>query len=136
MDYSSTGFLEFHAFTAGEALPIPNINIRITGGEEANRGTDYSLLTDINGETATVPLPAPSLLYSLSPNPPEQPYSKYDVEISGIGYYPKKLVGISVFPDIKSILKIEMVPDSEFSRNVTSPFGTDFSVIQEKEELK
>ena len=134
MEYSSSGFLELHAYTAGEALPIPNINFRISGGEEANRGTDYSVISDRNGDSPVITLPAPSLSFSLTPNAQEQAYSLYDVEVSGQGFYPQKLIGITVFPDILSILRIELVPDGELRRS-TSPPQSD-NVIEQKEELQ
>ena len=135
MDYSSKGYLSVYTYTAEQAIPIPNLNVRISGGEESNRGMDISLMTDRNGESRTVELPTPVISYSLAPYPAEQPYAKYDVEITGEGYYPKKLVGVTVFPEIKSILRLEMVPDSEFSRNVNPPVSTNFSIITEQEDL-
>ena len=133
MDYSSKGYLSVYTFTAEQAIPIPNLNVRISGGEESNRGTDFSLMTDRNGESQTVELPTPVIAYSLFPTPAEQPFAKYDVEIFGEGYYPKKLIGVTVFPGIKSILRLEMVPDSEFLRNVYPPTSTNLSIITEED---
>ena len=135
MENTSNGFLQVQAYTAEEALPIFKINVRISGGEETNRGADFSLMTDRNGETETVTLSTPKIAYSLSPNPEEQPYSKYDVEIYGDGYYPKRLAGVTVFPGIKSLLRVEMIPDASITRAVTPPSSAGSSVIYEKEEL-
>ena len=134
MEYSSSGFLELHAYTAGDALPIPNINFRISGGEEANRGTDYSVISDRNGDSPVITLPAPSVRYSLTPNAAEQAYSLYDVEVYGTGYFPEKLIGISVFPDTLSILRVELVPDGELRRSASPPQSN--NVIEQKEELQ
>ena len=45
MDYSSKGYLSVYTYTAEQAIPIPNLNVRISGGEESNRGMDISLMT-------------------------------------------------------------------------------------------
>ena len=135
MEYSSSGFLEVHTYTADQAIPIPELNVRISGGEEYNRGTDISLLTDRNGETDAVTLPTPILSFSLTPSPAEQPFAKYDVEISGAGYYPKKLLGVSIFPGIKSILQLEMIPNNDLSRDTPPPSTSNYSIITEQEEL-
>lgn len=135
MEYSSSGFLEVHTYTADKAIPIPNLNVRISGGEESNRTADISLMTDRNGETAVVTLPTPIPSFSLSPSPAEQPFAKYDVEIFGPGYYPKKLVGVSIFPGIKSILQLEMIPNDELLRDTRPPSTSNYSIITEREEL-
>ena len=136
MEYSSNGYLQINAYTAEHAIPAPGLNVRVSGGEETNRGVDYSVITDRNGETEVLTLPTPSLSYSLTPNAAEQPFSKYDVQISGDGYYRKTLVGVTDFPGIRSILEVEMVPDSEYRRDVCAPRSTNFSIITESEDLQ
>ena len=136
MKYDSIGYLQINAFTAGGALPAPNVNIRISGIEEGNAQVNYSLITDVDGKTPPLPLPAPSVEYSLSPDPKEQPYANYDVEAYGAGYYPKKIQNISVFSGVKSILPIEMIPNGELSKNVYPPKITNNSVIYGNEDLQ
>ena len=67
MKYDSSGFLEIHTFTAGGALPVPNINVRIIGTEEGNVGITYSFITDRDGISDAIELHAPSVKYSLAP---------------------------------------------------------------------
>lgn len=136
MEYSSQGYLEIHSFTAGGALPTPGVNIRISGSEEGNRGTDVSVYTNSSGITEIISLPVPSGSYSLTPGAAEQPYAQYDVEAYGEGFYPKKLVGVAVFDGIKSILPIELIPNSESIRSTSPPRGSNFSIIHENEELQ
>lgn len=136
MKYDSQGYLEIHSYTAGGALPTPGINIRITGTEEGNRGVDISLYTNSSGITEVVSLPVPSGSYSQAPGAAERPYAQYDVEVSGTGFYPKKLVGVAIFDGIKSILPIEMIPNSEVIRSTTPPRGSNYSIIYENEELQ
>lgn len=135
MKYDSEGSIQISAFTAGGALPVPNISIRITGSEEENIDVDYSVITGRDGVTDTLSLPAPSVFYSLSPNPAEQPYARYTIEAYGAGYYPKRLEDVTIFSGVKSILPLEMIPDANIARNVTPPYSTNNSYITENEDL-
>ena len=136
MQYDSTGFLEIHTFTAGGALPVPNINVRITGTDEGNLGSGYTVTTDADGISDIISLPTPSKSYSMSPGAAEQPYANYDIEAFGAGYYPKKLVGVAIFEGAKSILPMEMVPNAQIRRDTNPPSDTNYSVIYENEELE
>ena len=109
---SSNGGLRIRAYTAGGALPVGGATVRIFGAEENNREVVYSLVTDRDGLTPEVLLPAPSVSYSLEPNPSEQPYALYDVEIIARGYFTRRINGLTVFPDISSVQLINMIPDS------------------------
>lgn len=136
MKYESQGFLQIGAYTAGGALPTPNITVKITGSDEENGGINYSILTDRNGLTDTIALPTPSASYSLAPGSPEQPYAKYNVEASGTGFYPKSIYDVIVFGGVKSILPLEMIPDGGIQRNVNSPSSSNSSIITENEDLQ
>ena len=109
---NSEGKLRIRAYTAGGALPVENALVKIRGAEEDNRLVAYTLVTDFDGLTPEVTLPAPSLEYSLSPDPLEAPYSVYDVEISAPGYYTKRISGLTVFPGVNSIQLVNMIPYS------------------------
>ncbi|MBR4836605.1 MAG: carboxypeptidase regulatory-like domain-containing protein [Clostridia bacterium] len=109
---NSEGKLRIRAYTAGGALPVENALVKIRGAEEDNRLVAYTLVTDFDGLTPEVTLPAPSLEYSLSPDPSESPYSVYDVEISAPGYYTKRISGLTVFPGVSSIQLVNMIPYS------------------------
>ena len=109
---NSEGKLRIRAYTAGGARPVENALVKIRGAEEDNRLVAYTLVTDFDGLTPEVRLPAPSLEYSLSPDPLEAPYSVYDVEISAPGYYTKRISGLTVFPGVNSIQLVNMIPYS------------------------
>ena len=109
---NSEGKLRIRAYTAGGALPVENALVKIRGADEDNRLVAYTLVTDFDGLTPEVTLPAPSLEYSLSPDPSEAPYSVYDVEISAPGYYTKRISGLTVFPGVNSIQLVNMIPYS------------------------
>ncbi|MBO5906529.1 MAG: hypothetical protein J6Q85_00050 [Clostridia bacterium] len=106
------GNFRARAYTAG-ALPVEGATVRILGAEEANRGVAYSLITDVDGLTPSVRLPAPSKEYSMAPDPKEAPYSLYDLEISADGYFPKRIYGVMIFAGISSLQEINMIPSSD-----------------------
>ena len=129
----SAGTLRVRAYTAGGALPIAGAVVRIIGAEEANRLVSRSLITDRNGITEAVSLPAPSISYSLSPSPVEAPFAVYDVEISAEGYYSKRINGVSVFSGVDSVQLANMIPSSSGVQDY--PRGNVNTVIPENESL-
>ena len=135
MKYDSQGFIQISAYTAGGALPVPDLDVRISGNEEGNLGIEYSVKTDRNGLTEVIALPTPSISYSLTPNPSEQPYAKYDIKATGEGFYEKNIYDVSVFSGIKAVLPLEMIPDAGLIRNVASPESSNSSIITENEDL-
>ena len=106
----STGTLRIRAYTAGGALPVSGAIVRIRGAEENNRNISYSVVTDRDGLTPKVTLPAPNVDYSLSPDPAESPFAVYDVEITASGYYPKRIIGLTVFSGIDSVQLVNLIP--------------------------
>ena len=72
--------------TAGGALPVSDVVVRIRGADEENRFVEYSLLTDVDGVTRPTLLPTPPVAASLSPRAPEAPYASYDVDIIKSGF--------------------------------------------------
>ena len=106
----SSGSLRIRTYTAGGALPVKGATVRITGAEEDNRLITYSLLTDRDGQTDVITLPAPSVDYSLSPDPAELPYSVYDLVITAPGYLTKRINGLTVFSGVNSVQLINMIP--------------------------
>ena len=128
----STGSLRIRAYTAGGALPVVGATVRIRGAEEANRLVNYSLTTDRDGITESVSLPAPSVEYSLSPDPVESPFALYDVEIVAPGYYSKTIKGLTVFSGVESIQLVNMIP-GDAGNTENYPRGNINTVITENE---
>ena len=136
MRYDSQGFIQVNAYTAAGALPVPNLNVQISGNEEGNIGIEYFVKTDRNGLTDVIALPAPSVSYSLSPSAAEQPYAKYDIRATADGFYEKNIYDVAVFSGIKAILPLEMIPDAGLIRNVAEPGSSNNAIISENEELE
>ena len=128
------GTLTVRTYTASGALPVENAVVRIFGAEDENLDVAFSLITDSNGSTETVTLPAPSKYYSLSPSAAERPYSLYNVEISADGYYRKSINNISVFSGVHSLQLVNMIPLSK-NELMGFPKGNVSAVIPEYEMI-
>ena len=124
---NSSGTLRIHTNTAGGALPVSGAVIRIMGAEEENRSVSYSVITDHDGLTPRITLPAPETEYSLTPNPNERPFSIYDVEITANGYYPKRILGLNIFSGVDSVQIVNMIPGNIDNNNY--PRGSQNTVI-------
>ena len=131
----SEGSLTVRTYTAGGALPVSGALVRIQGAEEGNRFVSYTLITDRDGLTDRVILPAPSVDYSLSPGPAEAPYAVYDIEISAEGYYTKIIKGLTVFSGIDSVQLVNLIP-STASPIMDYPRGNINASIPENQDLQ
>ena len=131
MSYTDSGTFIVKAYTAGGALPVPKSVVRISGADENNGFIEFSLITDVDGLTPRITLPAPQKGDSLTPNPKEFPYSKYNIEISAEGYYPKRINNVAVFAGTDTFLPINMVPLAIYERGVDFPADTLNTTVNE-----
>lgn len=136
MEFTGSGTLYIRAFTAGGALPVEGVLVRIKGANEENRLVEYSLLTDRNGLTDRISLPAPAKGYSLTSGSAEAPYAIYDVEIFGGGFYRKRFFNVTVFADTDSFQPVAMIPLSSAREENVYPEGSLNVVIEENKYLE
>ncbi len=107
MNFDGEGTLIIQAFMASEAYPIVSAMVRV------NKNNDNEIifegLTDVNGKTELITLPAPSA--DLSQQPMDiTPYALYDVSVSQAKYKPRKYIAVPVFDGIESIQPVQLVP--------------------------
>ena len=135
MNYENFGNIRIRTYTAAGALPIDGVLVKIYGADEYNRDVMYSLITDENGITKEISLPAPPRAYSAAPGAKEMPYSVYNVELSKSGFYPKRIDNVPIFNGIDAVLPIEMIPLSYNQDGTVQSQGNLNSVIYENENL-
>jgi hypothetical protein len=114
MEYSDFGNLRVRTYTAGGALPIEGALIRIFGADEENRFIEYSIITDSDGISPNIRLPAPNIQYSQAPSGAEAAYADYDIEISKEGFYSKKIVGLPVFSGFTGGIAVPLGPSGGY----------------------
>ena len=110
MKYDGIGALNVKTFIAHDALPVSGALIRVYGVDELNREVEYSRITDEDGITGRITLPAPDSSFSLEPGAPERPYALYDVMIMADGFYDKSVSSVAVFAGVTTLLPVNMIP--------------------------
>ena len=136
MPFDKSGTLTVSTYTAGGALPVVDAVVRIIGTDEENRLTEFSLITDIDGVTESITLPAPSRKFSESPGAREKSYSLYDIEISAPGYYTKRIFDVAVFEGTQTLQRVNMIPHSENDTGVSYPRNNLEATSRENERLE
>ena len=135
MNYSGSGNIRIKTYTADEALPVTDTLVKIYGTDDYNKDIKYSLITDSNGISEEISLPAPAKNYSTSPGAKETPYAVYNVELAKEGYYPKRIDNVPIFSDTTALLPIEMIPFSYNADGVIIPNNNLNSTIYENDKL-
>jgi len=136
MPFDKTGTLIINASAAGGALPISGTVVRITGSVEENRSIEYSIITDIDGISERITLPAPSRELSQSPGASEPSYALYNIEISAPGYYTKRIYDVAVFEGTETILPVNMIPSAVHQQGATYPRNNLNTFVRENEMLE
>ena len=116
-DMSGQGYLQIEVTTASGAIPVRDATVIIT---ERNNGEDSLIgmvVTDENGTTPIVPLPAPPQSLSEAPDPAERPYSEYNISVYKKGFYSIPQLTVPIFDTIKSIQPVSVIPLAEFELN-------------------
>lgn len=110
MDYENFGTVKIRTYAAAGALPVEGTLIKIYGTDDYNKDVIYSLITDSDGVTKEISLPAPPEIYSISHGAPASPYAVYNVELTKEGFYPKRIDNVPIFSGTRAVLPIEMIP--------------------------
>ncbi len=100
------GTLVVQVSLAKGAIPVEGARVIVSLGDSVI--TDQ--LTDKNGRTPVLTLPAPSKELSQTPGGNIRPYSIYNVRISYPGYYVEEAINIPIFDNINSIQPVALVP--------------------------
>lgn len=104
----SLGGFRLNAVSASRNRPIQNARVSISYSDNPV-DTIEELVTDENGQTATIELPAPPLEYSQEPLS-NRPYSVYTLRISADGYEPIVISGAEILPTVTAISNVELIP--------------------------
>ncbi len=135
MKFEDFGTLSVITTSANSSLPIEGTLVRISGIQEENSFIDYSVVTDIDGISERVSLPAPSKSFSLSPGAPEVPYGLYRIEVRNQGFFTKIIENVPVFSGINTSLPVNMIPSPIHVKNIEYPRNTLDTFVKENENL-
>lgn len=110
IDLASTGYITVHAYTSFAQLPVQNVAISVTAAD----GTAIAMrTTDRNGQIRPIPIPVPDRSESLSPNPPETPYTSVNLYARARGYEQMEYENLQVFAGTTTNQNVELIPLSE-----------------------
>lgn len=102
-----TGYLTIQARTGDDSLPVRNAHVTLLN---MNHSPLYETYTDADGNTETLPLPAPDKEYTLDPNFLKPAYSTWEVDVAAMGFVTVHIHGVEVVDTQVSILPVRMRP--------------------------
>ncbi|MDE5909132.1 MAG: LysM peptidoglycan-binding domain-containing protein [Lachnospiraceae bacterium] len=116
------GYLTIQARTAHDAVPLRNVQIRVTD-DQGN--SIYELQTDENGEAKEIPLETLDKRFSQNPYFSGLPYISYNVLARANGFNSLHLSDIPIYDGETAFLPLALVPMQNLQR---SPFQTELYI--------
>lgn len=109
----STGEITVQAYTARGARPVPEAAVIISKNQNGKENVVSFALTDADGRTSSISVPAPKKADSQAPSE-ILPFADYDITIRHPLFYTVTLKDVQVFGSEQTIQTVEMVPLPEF----------------------
>jgi len=110
MQATMPGRLITDVYAVDVGKPAVGALVRITSnGTTGEPKIIDELLTDENGQTSVVELPAPPVEYSLSPGEP-MPYAVYNIDVILEGYQPVRIENAQILPNSTAIQNVQLRP--------------------------
>ncbi|MFR4551175.1 MAG: peptidoglycan-binding protein [Clostridiaceae bacterium] len=118
------GYLQVDVVSDANSFPVQDADIVVARTEEPDEIIEETR-TNSSGQTENLPLDAPPLELSLSPEETERPYAEYTIRITAPGFEPFVVSGTEVLADVTAIQGIRLRPLS----NVTAGEQTEIVTI-------
>ena len=122
------GYLQVDVVSDANSFPVQDADIVVARTEDPDEIIEETR-TNSSGQTENLPLDAPPLELSLSPEETERPYAEYTIRITAPGFEPFVVSGTEVLADVTAIQGIRLrplsnVPAGEQTETVTIPDHT------------
>ena len=108
------GYLQVDVVSDANSFPVQDADIVIARTEEPDEIIEETR-TNSSGQTENLPLDAPPVELSLSPEETERPYAEYTIRITASGFAPFVVSGTEVLADVTAIQGIRLRPLSNAS---------------------
>ena len=108
------GYLQVDVVSDANSFPVQDADIVIARTEEPDEIIEETR-TNSSGQTENLPLDAPPVELSLSPEETERPYAEYTIRITAPGFEPFVVSGTEVLADVTAIQWIRLRPLSNAS---------------------
>lgn len=112
---NESGSLRVEAYASDRAFGVPSARVMVFLGLPEGNVAVFDGLTDINGSTESIRLPAPPKSLSQSPQTgqnPKLPYAVYSVYVEHPDYVRAVFTNVPVFSGIESIQPVQMLAKS------------------------
>ena len=101
------GYLQVDVVSDANSFPVQDADIVVARTEEPDEIIEETR-TNSSGQTENLPLDAPPLELSLSPEETERPYAEYTIRITAPGFEPFVVSGTEVLADVTAIQGIRL----------------------------
>ena len=108
------GYLQVDVVSDANSFPVQDADIVVARTEEPDEIIEETR-TNSSGQTENLPLNAPPVELSLSPEETERPYAEYTIRITAPGFEPFVVSGTEVLADVTAIQGIRLRPLSNAS---------------------
>ena len=106
----ATGYIQVRAYTSAAQYPLKDVAITVTSAD----GTAIAMrLTNRSGQIVPIEVPVPDLEESLTPDPPEIPYTTVNLYARLRGYEQIESENLQVFADTTTNQDLELIPYAE-----------------------
>lgn len=105
-----TGALKVQAFLGMRSLPVAEASVTVEKTLSDGPHVFASAVTDPDGSTRDLPLPAPERENSQLPGS-DNPFAVYRVRVSHPGYLTAVFSDVPIFAGVKSIQQVSLLPD-------------------------
>lgn len=109
-DMAGIGGLMVNVTSARGLYPVSGASVTVFTGDGDNRKIIAEVITDASGKTPLIPLPAPSVRFSESPDPAERPYAYYNIYTVADGFVENYNYNAAVFDKTTSIQNVNLEP--------------------------
>ncbi len=106
---TAEGYLRIITAAADSAYPVPGARVSVFTTIGKRSHLSYLLLTDGNGETPTVSLPAPPAGLSQEPEN-VRPYASCDIRIAAKGFFRTQATDVHIFAGVTTRQLFQLVP--------------------------
>ena len=106
---TAEGYLRVIAAAADSAYPVPDARVTVFTYIGRKLHLSYLLKTDENGETPTVPLPAPPADLSQEPEN-ASPFASCDIRITAKGFFRTQARDVHIFAGVTTRQEFQLVP--------------------------
>lgn len=119
---TDTGYLVIQTFTARQALPVAGAHVTVSRQNGDGEDLYKIAVTDMNGRTQVMALPAASRELSQQPGV-NNPFTTYIIRVNAAGFVPVRDFRVPVYGGVTAIQPTELIPLPETASDQPEDVG-------------